>query len=219
LSAVLICGICALGVAVLPAIGSATGQAQIAKKCKKSKKASASKKKCKKKVAPPAATTTPPATTTTTTTSPTPADADGDGVPDSSDNCPAISNADQADADADGHGDACDACPVTANPGTAPCPAQLDHMNVQSPICVGSNQDGGSVVLTDPAAADTVVTLSSSDVTTATVPATVTVSTGQTVGSFDITGLQAGPVTITATLGLQQVMEGRTVETGTVDCP
>jgi hypothetical protein len=36
------------------------------------------------------------------------ADADGDGVPDGSDNCPATSNPDQADADGDGVGTACD---------------------------------------------------------------------------------------------------------------
>ncbi|MEM9566556.1 MAG: choice-of-anchor Q domain-containing protein, partial [Actinomycetota bacterium] len=35
-------------------------------------------------------------------------DADGDGVPDDSDNCPADANADQADQDSDGIGDACD---------------------------------------------------------------------------------------------------------------
>jgi hypothetical protein len=39
---------------------------------------------------------------------PPPADADGDGVPDASDNCPSVSNADQADADSDGLGNACD---------------------------------------------------------------------------------------------------------------
>ena len=37
-------------------------------------------------------------------------DADGDGVCDGIDNCPAIANADQADADGDGMGDACDSC-------------------------------------------------------------------------------------------------------------
>src|SRR3989338_466691 len=36
-------------------------------------------------------------------------DTDGDGVPDSSDNCPLTSNADQQDTDADGAGDVCDA--------------------------------------------------------------------------------------------------------------
>jgi len=35
-------------------------------------------------------------------------DADGDGVADSDDNCPSISNADQADFDGDGFGDVCD---------------------------------------------------------------------------------------------------------------
>ncbi len=35
-------------------------------------------------------------------------DTDGDGVPDSTDNCPSAANADQADFDGDGHGDACD---------------------------------------------------------------------------------------------------------------
>jgi hypothetical protein len=46
-----------------------------------------------------------------------PGDGDGDGVPDASDNCPGISNAEQLDLDADGAGDACDLCPATANPG------------------------------------------------------------------------------------------------------
>jgi hypothetical protein len=36
-------------------------------------------------------------------------DADGDGTPDSEDNCPAVLNADQTDTDDDGEGDACDA--------------------------------------------------------------------------------------------------------------
>ncbi len=38
------------------------------------------------------------------------ADADDDGVPDATDNCPTFSNADQADSDADGEGNACDRC-------------------------------------------------------------------------------------------------------------
>ncbi len=40
-------------------------------------------------------------------------DADGDGVPDASDNCPTVSNSDQSDSDGDGVGDACDKCPGT----------------------------------------------------------------------------------------------------------
>jgi hypothetical protein len=37
-----------------------------------------------------------------------PTDTDGDGVPDSTDNCPTVSNASQTDSDGDGMGDACD---------------------------------------------------------------------------------------------------------------
>jgi hypothetical protein len=44
------------------------------------------------------------------------ADADGDGVPDASDNCPTVSNPDQADRDGDHIGDACDNCPDDFNP-------------------------------------------------------------------------------------------------------
>jgi hypothetical protein len=44
---------------------------------------------------------------------PEPNDADNDGVPDDSDNCRLVANADQADSDGDGVGDACDVCPET----------------------------------------------------------------------------------------------------------
>ena len=59
-------------------------------------------------------------------------DSDGDGVPDTNDNCPAMSNPGQVDADGDGQGDACDPdddndsvddavdnCPLAANPDQA----------------------------------------------------------------------------------------------------
>jgi hypothetical protein len=39
-------------------------------------------------------------------------DSDGDGVPNSADNCPDVPNPDQADTDGDGVGDACDTCPA-----------------------------------------------------------------------------------------------------------
>ena len=42
-------------------------------------------------------------------------DADGDGVSDSSDNCPFVANRDQADADGDKVGDACDNCASVPN--------------------------------------------------------------------------------------------------------
>ena len=38
-------------------------------------------------------------------------DRDGDGLPDTNDNCVATPNPDQADSDMDGYGDACDLCP------------------------------------------------------------------------------------------------------------
>lgn len=45
-----------------------------------------------------------------------PPDSDGDGVPDTQDNCPFTPNADQLDSDVDGEGDACDNCPSMFNP-------------------------------------------------------------------------------------------------------
>jgi len=43
-------------------------------------------------------------------------DTDGDGVPDATDNCPAMVNPGQADLDGDGIGDACDDCPAVQDP-------------------------------------------------------------------------------------------------------
>jgi hypothetical protein len=47
---------------------------------------------------------------------PPPADSDGDGVTDDSDNCPLAANVDQANADGDALGDVCDGCPSDASP-------------------------------------------------------------------------------------------------------
>jgi hypothetical protein len=44
-----------------------------------------------------------------------PPDADGDGIPDSTDNCPAVANPAQANSDGDSFGDACDNCPTVSN--------------------------------------------------------------------------------------------------------
>lgn len=43
-------------------------------------------------------------------------DNDNDGIPDATDNCPTVANADQLDTDGDGVGDACDNCSAVANP-------------------------------------------------------------------------------------------------------
>jgi len=43
-------------------------------------------------------------------------DADSDGIPNATDNCPSIANPDQSDGDGDGVGDACDNCPNDFNP-------------------------------------------------------------------------------------------------------
>lgn len=43
-------------------------------------------------------------------------DSDGDGIPDSSDNCPYVANPTQQDSDSDGIGDACDNCANNINP-------------------------------------------------------------------------------------------------------
>ncbi|MBK7976779.1 MAG: thrombospondin type 3 repeat-containing protein [Deltaproteobacteria bacterium] len=55
-----------------------------------------------------------------------PLDGDGDGVPDSTDNCPTVANPGQQDVDSDGVGDACDTCTDVdhdgyGNPASASC--------------------------------------------------------------------------------------------------
>jgi hypothetical protein len=76
-----------------------------------------------------------------------PPDADGDTVPDASDNCPAVANTDQANNDGDAQGDACDDdddndevpdssdnCPTTAGPaanGGCPPPAAQKTPNTK----------------------------------------------------------------------------------------
>lgn len=52
------------------------------------------------------------------------ADQDGDGVPDSTDNCPTVSNSGQGDANGNGVGDACESAPtVTVTPATSTVPS------------------------------------------------------------------------------------------------
>lgn len=65
-------------------------------------------------------------------------DGDGDGVPDSQDNCPNKANANQADTDGDGTADACDNCPATPNADQAD-----DNGNGVGNVCEGDQDDDG----------------------------------------------------------------------------
>jgi len=58
---------------------------------------------------------------------PTASDSDGDGVADSSDNCPEIFNPNQGDFDSDGTGDSCDSCPYAEDPNNCPKPNPDDR--------------------------------------------------------------------------------------------
>ena len=97
-------------------------------------------------------------------------DADGDGIDDESDNCPAVFNPvrpldmGQSDVDQDGYGDACDTCPLTPNNDCAPYPvADLDGDGVPNGLdncpdhdnadqADGDNDGHGDVCDTCPAA-------------------------------------------------------------------
>jgi Ca2+-binding RTX toxin-like protein len=66
-----------------------------------------------------------------------PPDRDGDGVPDSTDNCPNVSNANQADADHDGLGTVCDPVePPTLLPGRC---ANVNRGTAADDVLVGTN--------------------------------------------------------------------------------
>jgi hypothetical protein len=69
-----------------------------------------------------------------------PADADGDGVLDVVDNCPAIGNVDQADADGDGVGDACELVVLSCS-ADADCVSSLPKCLVASSTCVACLSD------------------------------------------------------------------------------
>ena len=100
-----------------------------------------------------------------------PADSDGDGVPDTQDNCPYIENADQADDDGDGVGNACDRCPDDpdkTDPGFCdcgaadtdsdgdgtqdcidPCPDDPADECSEECVCKGDMNDDGQIDLED----------------------------------------------------------------------
>ncbi len=84
-------------------------------------------------------------------------DKDGDGVPDSKDNCPTVKNANQLDTDHDGKGDACDTdddgdgvpdtadnCPKTKNPSQL----DTDH-DGKGDACVADDDGDGFVDTAD----------------------------------------------------------------------
>jgi hypothetical protein len=68
-------------------------------------------------------------------------DTDGDGIPDSSDNCPTISNASQTDTDGDGVGDACDNCVSVANARVTPDSATFLASNPWATLTGGQRDD------------------------------------------------------------------------------
>ncbi|MFZ5469794.1 MAG: DUF4215 domain-containing protein [Myxococcota bacterium] len=75
-----------------------------------------------------------------------PNDADGDGTPNATDNCPVDHNPTQVDADNDGKGDACDVC-LAPNPGAAPCPATIYQLKSGTAL-LGQRVSVGNALVT-----------------------------------------------------------------------
>lgn len=86
-------------------------------------------------------------------------DSDGDGIPDSADNCKYVYNPDQKDSDADNIGDVCDPCPMYKNGGTyGSCPDPTTIVSGSGALVNDPNLPDGSVQVcvkwTDPAMKD-----------------------------------------------------------------
>lgn len=89
-----------------------------------------------------------------------PPDADGDGVPDASDNCVDVVNPDQADADGDGKGNACDANSYAPQVATQAAAADGNEGSVGSPATSGSfsDEDGNDTLTITKLSGDGTVT-------------------------------------------------------------
>jgi hypothetical protein len=72
-----------------------------------------------------------------------PGDRDGDGVPDSLDNCPDVANANQDNEDGDKFGDACDPCPIDGNDD----PTNPDGDDVADPCDPNPDLPGDHIVM------------------------------------------------------------------------
>lgn len=129
-------------------------------------------------IAPAGETTATTSGTTSPTTAPPPPDADGDGVPDSSDNCPNDSNPGQGDADGDGVGDVCDSTPD-------PVPAN------SPPVVVADS-------FTRDAGTTTCLSVTSNDSDPDGDPLTIISVTQPSLGSVSLTGCSSGSVQYTA---------------------
>jgi hypothetical protein len=101
---------------------------------------------------------TSPAVFTLRVTAPAVADADGDGVPDETDNCPAVSNADQSDTDGDGIGDLCDPNAFAPTLATAASDANGDEGDTLQTSGAFADQDGNSTLAITKLSGDGVVT-------------------------------------------------------------
>lgn len=128
-------------------------------------------------------------------------DSDGDGIPDSQDNCKTVANADQADADGDGLGDACDPYPndpTNTPPAPAPAPAPAPDPTpapdpAPAPKPAPAPAAKAVVLASQPAATATVAAVTAT--TTAVeggAAATGTTSTVESVPAIDTSGFANG---------------------------
>jgi PKD domain/Thrombospondin type 3 repeat len=81
-------------------------------------------------------------------------DTDGDGIPDATDNCPAVANADQTDADGDGLGNACDSNSYVPAVATAAGDANGNEGDTLTTTGAFSDQDGNSTLTITKASGD-----------------------------------------------------------------